>query len=40
MRDRIIVLEAGRTVQDGAYDDLLGQPGLFRCMMESDSLHV
>jgi len=28
--DRIIVLDAGRVVQDGAYSKLLNEPGLFR----------
>ena len=28
--DRVIVLEAGRIVQDGTYAELLAQPGLFQ----------
>ena len=28
--DRVIVLEAGRIVQDGTYAELLSQPGLFQ----------
>ncbi len=36
--DRIVVLQQGRIVQDGTYDELLRVPGLFKAMVESDEL--
>ena len=36
--DRIIVLEAGRVVQMGTHDELLGQPGQYRQMVEIQTL--
>ena len=33
--DRILVLEAGELVQEGAYDDLLSSPGPFRTLFEA-----
>ena len=32
--DRIYVLEDGRVVQSGSYDELIGKPGLFRRLAE------
>lgn len=34
--DRIIVLDEGRIVQDGTFENLRNEPGLFRKMVESD----
>ena len=34
--DRIIVLDEGRVVQDGTFEQLRGEPGMFREMVESD----
>lgn len=34
--DRILVIDGGRVVQDGTFDQLREQPGLFRKMVESD----
>ena len=34
--DRIVVLDGGRIVQDGTFEKLRGEPGLFRQMVESD----
>ena len=34
--DRIIVLEEGRIVQDGTFEQLRNEPGLFQRMVESD----
>ena len=34
--DRIIVLDGGRIVQDGTFEQLRHEPGLFRQMVESD----
>ncbi|NJK92464.1 MAG: ATP-binding cassette domain-containing protein [Blastochloris sp.] len=34
--DRILVLQEGRIIQDGSYEQLSGQPGLFRQMLDSD----
>jgi ABC-type multidrug transport system fused ATPase/permease subunit len=36
--DRIIVLNKGAIAQDGTYDQLLAETGLFRSMVESDDL--
>lgn len=36
--DRILVMEAGRIVQDGSYDALLAQPGLFRELVHGQQL--
>ena len=37
--DRIIVLNKGAIAQDGTYEQLLAQPGLFRDMVESDNVN-
>jgi ABC-type multidrug transport system fused ATPase/permease subunit len=34
--ERILVMEQGRLVQDGSYEELSRAPGLFRSMMEAD----
>ncbi len=34
--DRIIVLDEGRIIQDGTFEELRSQPGLFQRMVESD----
>jgi ABC-type multidrug transport system fused ATPase/permease subunit len=34
--DRIIVLDDGRVVQDGTFEQLRHEPGMFRRMVESD----
>jgi ABC-type multidrug transport system fused ATPase/permease subunit len=36
--DRIVVLNKGAIAQDGTYEDLSTQPGLFRTLVESDDL--
>ncbi|MBA3709044.1 MAG: ABC transporter ATP-binding protein [Planctomycetes bacterium] len=36
--DRIIVMRGGRVEQDGTYDDLVAQPGLFRQLVEGQQL--
>jgi ABC-type multidrug transport system fused ATPase/permease subunit len=36
--DRIIVMKKGCIVQDGSYEELVNQPGLFKTMVESDEL--
>jgi ATP-binding cassette subfamily B protein len=36
--DRILVMRDGRVVQDGGYDDLVGQPGLFRDLVHGQML--
>ncbi len=36
--DRIIVMDAGAIVQDGSYDELLAQPGLFRELVHGQQL--
>jgi ABC-type multidrug transport system fused ATPase/permease subunit len=36
--DRIVVLQKGRIVQDGGYEELVNQPGLFQAMVASDEL--
>ncbi|MBA2480765.1 MAG: ABC transporter ATP-binding protein [Planctomycetes bacterium] len=36
--DRIIVMRAGRIEQDGTYDELAAQPGLFRLLVEGQQL--
>jgi ABC-type multidrug transport system fused ATPase/permease subunit len=38
--DRIIVMDRGRIVQDGPYDQLVSQPGLFRELVEGQRLRV
>ena len=34
--DRVIVLDEGRVIQDGTFEQLRGEPGLFQKMVESD----
>lgn len=36
--NRIVVLKDGAILQDGTYNDLVNQPGLFKTMVESDEL--
>lgn len=36
--DRVIVLEAGRVVQEGSYDELAGTPGIFQNMVRRQTL--
>ncbi len=36
--DRILVLQAGRIVQEGTYDELAGREGLFRSLVEAKEL--
>ena len=36
--DRILVVDAGRVGQDGTYDELVGQPGLFRDLVRGQGL--
>ncbi|HSI07032.1 MAG: ABC transporter ATP-binding protein [Rariglobus sp.] len=36
--DRILVMESGAVVQDGSYDELLAQPGLFRELVHGQQL--
>ncbi len=36
--DRILVCDAGRIAQDGTYDDLVDQPGLFRDLVRGQGL--
>jgi ABC-type multidrug transport system fused ATPase/permease subunit len=36
--DRILVMRDGRVVQDGGYDELVGQPGLFRDLVQGQML--
>ncbi|HVU17986.1 MAG TPA: ABC transporter ATP-binding protein [Candidatus Didemnitutus sp.] len=36
--DRILVVSDGRVAQDGPYDELVGQPGLFRDLVRGQSL--
>ena len=36
--DRILVMESGKVVQDGSYDELLSQPGLFRELVHGQQL--
>ncbi len=36
--DRVVVLDAGRIVQDGNYQDLMSRPGPFRDMVEGQAL--
>jgi ABC-type multidrug transport system fused ATPase/permease subunit len=36
--DRIVVMQAGRVVQDGSYQALVSQPGLFRELVEGQQL--
>ena len=36
--DRIVVLEAGRVVQMGSYDELAAAPGLFARMVKRQTL--
>ncbi|MGA2442319.1 MAG: ATP-binding cassette domain-containing protein, partial [Tepidisphaeraceae bacterium] len=36
--DRILVIDDGRIVQDGSYDHLVGQPGLFRGLVQGQVL--
>jgi ABC-type multidrug transport system fused ATPase/permease subunit len=36
--DRVIVLEMGRVVQDGTYEQLMNAEGLFRRMVQTQSL--
>jgi ABC-type multidrug transport system fused ATPase/permease subunit len=37
--DRIVVIKDGKVAQDGRYDDLVAQPGLFRELVEGQQLH-
>jgi ABC-type multidrug transport system fused ATPase/permease subunit len=36
--DRILVIDDGRIIQDGSYDQLVGQPGLFRGLVQGQVL--
>ena len=36
--DRIVVLEHGRIVQTGTYEELVGQPGVFAQMVSRQTL--
>ena len=36
--DRIVVLDGGKIVQDGSYDELIRQPGLFRELVQRQQL--
>jgi ABC-type multidrug transport system fused ATPase/permease subunit len=38
--DRIVVLDAGRVVQDGAYDELIGRSGLFGDLVRGQQLRI
>lgn len=38
--DRILVLSAGALVQDGTYNELVDQPGIFRDLVEGQQLHA
>lgn len=38
--DRILVVHEGRILQDGSYDELIGQEGLFRDMVEGQQLRM
>lgn len=33
--DRVLVFDKGRIIQDGAFENLAGQPGMFRTLLES-----
>ena len=37
--DRILVMDGGKIVQDGSYDQLVSQPGLFRELVQGQQLH-
>ena len=36
--DRILVVDDGKVTQDGSYDDLVAQPGLFRDLVHGQVL--
>ena len=36
--DRILVIDDGRIMQDGKYDDLVNQPGMFRDLVQGQVL--
>ncbi|HET8715544.1 MAG TPA: peptidase domain-containing ABC transporter, partial [Holophagaceae bacterium] len=38
--DRILVLDGGRVVQEGRYEDLAAQPGLFQSLVEAMERHI
>ena len=38
--DRILVMSEGRVLQDGSYDELIGQEGLFREMVQGQQLRM
>jgi ABC-type multidrug transport system fused ATPase/permease subunit len=38
--DRIVVVDGGRIVQDGTYDDLIGSPGLFGDLVRGQKLRM